>query len=329
MRAMCFTQYGNADVLHPIDMPVPAPGPRDLLIEVAATAINPVDYKIRGSGRGMQRTFPVVLGYDVCGRVAATGDGVERFRVGDVIYASPSIGRNGANAAYVLVDERTAAIKPESLSAEQAAALPLVTLTAWESLHVRAAMHPGEAVFIQGGGGGVGHVAIQLAHHHGCRVITTAGRPESMELCEKCGADVVLNYHECDVVDELKKLTDGAGVPVALDCVGGEGLEQCMDAIAFNGRVVGIVHTKTDTIFDKLFKKSATLHTEFMGVGPITGIGIERHGQILQTAAELADAGKLTPHIAKVIGLDDIPAAHREIEQRHVVGKIVVAMKKN
>lgn len=329
MRAMGFTQYGNADVLHPIDLPVPAPGPRDLLIEVVATAINPVDYKIRGSGRGMQRTFPVVLGYDVCGRVAAVGGGVERFKVGDVIYASPSIGRNGANAEYVLVDERTAAIKPESLSEKQAAALPLVTLTAWESLHVRAAMQPGETVFIQGGGGGVGHVAIQLAHHHGCRVITTAGQPESIALCEKCGADVVLNYRECDVVDELKKLTNDAGVPVAFDCVGGAGLEQCMDAIAFNGRVVGIVHTKTDTIFDKLFKKSATLHTEFMGVGPITGIGIERHGQILRIAAELADAGKLMSHIAKVIGLDDIPAAHREIEQRHVVGKIVVAMKKD
>jgi NADPH2:quinone reductase len=249
------------------------------------------------------------------------------FREGEMIYASPSIARNGANAEYVLVDERTAAAKPGSLTVEQAAALPLVTLTAWESLHKRAAIHPGETVFIQGGAGGVGHVALQLCRQHGNPAITTASRPESIELCRRCGADHVINYREENVVERVKAIAEGGGVPVAFDCVGGEAFEQCLDVIAVNGRVVGIVMTTTETIFEKLFRRNATLHLEFMGVPPIYGIDIESHGEILRTAGELADAGKLEPHVQEVIDLERIPDAHRKLAEGHTTGKIVARVK--
>ncbi len=327
MRAMAIEQLGGPEELKLTELPEPSPGDHDLLVEVIAAAINPVDYKVRQTGLGMPRDFPLVLGYDVCGRVVGCGAAVEQFREGDVIYASPSIGRNGSNAEYVLVDERTAAAKPATLTEEQAAAMPLVALTAWESLHARAQMHPGQTVFIQAGAGGVGHVAVQLAKAHGCRVITTASRDASIDLCRRCGADHVINYREEDVVARLAELTGGEGVPVALDCVGGEALEQCMDAVSIAGDVVGIVHTRTDTVFDKLFRKSATLHAEFMGVPPIHGINIDSHGEILRTVAEFVDAGKVRPHVHKTLTLEQVPEAHREIEDRHVIGKIVVKVK--
>ncbi len=323
MRAMAIHETGQADKLQLIELDRPEPTGRDLLIEVNAVALNPVDYKVRSSGLGMDRQFPLVLGYDVCGTVVGLGPDCQRFKAGDLIYASPSIGRNGAYAQYVLVDERTAALKPETLSVVESAALPLVTLTAWESLHSRARMHPGETVFIQGGAGGVGHIALQLCRAHGNRTITTAGRDESIKLCKQCGADEVINYREADVVEQIKQLTDGQGVSVALDCVGGEALIECFHAIGINGRVVSIVHTKTDQVHELLFRKNATLHLEFMGVPPIYGINMESHGEILTTAAELADAGKLKPHVAKTITLEQIPDAHRELEDRHVTGKIV------
>lgn len=327
MRALALNDYGGPEVLQTMDLPEPTPGDYDLLVEVHATALNPVDFKIRQSGLGIDRPKPVVLGFDVCGKVVGVGARCSRFREGDIIYASPSVGRNGANAEYVLVDERTAAVKPESLSIEQAAALPLVTLTAWESLHKRTAVHPGETVFIQGGAGGVGHVALQLCRQHGNPTITTASRPESIELCQRCGAGHVLNYREEDVVGRVMELSGKAGVPVAFDCVGDAAFEQCLDVLAVNGRVVGIVMTRTDTVFEKLFRKNATLHLEFMGIPPIYGIDIESHGEILQTAGELADAGKLEPHVQEVIALDQVPDAHRQLEEGHTTGKIVVRVK--
>lgn len=327
MRAIALENYGGAEVLRPTDLPEPTPGEHDLLVEVHATALNPVDFKVRQSGLGIERSMPVVLGYDVCGKVAGMGSRCANFREGEMIYASPSIGRNGANAEYVLVDERTAAAMPESLSVEQAAAMPLVTLTAWESLHKRAAIHPGETVFIQGGAGGVGHVALQLCHQHGNPTITTASRSESIDLCQRCGAEHVLNHVEEDVVDRVKAITDHAGVPVAFDCVGGAAFEQCLDVVAINGRVVGIVMTKTDAIFEKLFRRNATLHLEFMGVPPIYGIDVESHGEILRTAAELVDAGKLEPHVQEVIDFEQIPDAHRKLEEGHTTGKIVARVK--
>lgn len=323
MRAMAIHQLGGPEHLQLIDLPTPTPGPGDLLVQVHATGLNPVDYKVRQTALGMNLPFPIVMGYDVCGKVVDRGSACSRFEEGDMIYASPSIARQGAYAEYVLVDERAAALKPARLSPTLAAAMPLVTLTAWESLHDRARIWPDQTIFIHGGAGGVGHTAIQLCKAHGNRVITTASQPDSIKLCKACGADEIINYRTHDVVARIKELTDGHGVPVAFDCVGGPALVDCMKAIRLNGQVVSIVYTKTDEIHDHLFRKNATLHLEFMGVPPIYGINIERHGQILTAAAQLADLGKLNPHLFKTITLEQIPDAHRELEARHVTGKIV------
>src|SRR5213593_4572964 len=138
MRAVVVTRFGEADVLQPQEMPAPTPGEHDLLIEVHACALNPIDFKVRRGALAKGRKLPIILGFDVSGVVRALGKSVSGFRVGDEVYAAQSLVRNGANAELVCVDARTASLKPKALDHVQAAALPLVTLTVWEALRLRA-----------------------------------------------------------------------------------------------------------------------------------------------------------------------------------------------
>src|SRR6266581_11116 len=219
MRAIALSEFGGPEVLKPQDVPTPVPGDHDLLIEVHACALNPIDFKVRHGALAKGRPMPIVLGFDVSGVVRDTGKAVNGFRVGDEVYASPSLARNGANAEFVCLDARTAAPKPKTIHHTHAAALPLVTITAWEALLQRARIEAGETVLIHAGGGGVGHIAIQIAKLHGCRVLTTASSPEALDLCRKLGADTVINYREADFVERVKKETDGRGCPVVFDTV--------------------------------------------------------------------------------------------------------------
>jgi NADPH2:quinone reductase len=307
-------------------MPIPVPGEYELLIEVHASAVNPVDTKIRRGLRG-QRQLPLVPGYDVSGIVVGLGPKVDHFVIGDAVYASPCLTRNGSAAPYVTVDSRSAAKKPASLDHIQSAALPLVTLTAWESLHERAQIHPGETVLIHAGAGGVGHIALQLARNHGCRVITTASRPQTIALCRELGADVVINHREQDFVKVIMELTGGKGLPCVFDTVGEEIFERSLECVAINGRIVTIVPTTSAKIGPALFPKNATCHFEFMGVPTIHGINPGKQGEVLRTAAELVDAGKLRPHVEQVVELADLPAAHTRQQTGSVIGKIVVKVR--
>jgi NADPH2:quinone reductase len=327
MRAMVVTQFGGPEVLRLQDVPQPTPGEHDLLVEVHAAALNPVDFKIRKGAFREGRSLPFILGYDVSGVVRAVGPAARGFAVGDAVYASPSLVRDGANAEFVCIDARTAAPKPASLDHGQAAALPLVTLTAWEALLLRARIQTGEMVLIHAGGGGVGHVAIQLAKLHGCRVLTTANAPESIDLCRRAGADVVINYRQEDFVERVRLETNGRGCPVVFDTVGGATFDRSLDCVAVNGRLITIVGTPSDQIPQKLFRKNATLYFEFMGAPTVYGVRPESQGEILRAAAKLVDAGQLKPHVSRVFDLEELPEAHRLQEAGHATGKLVVRLR--
>jgi NADPH2:quinone reductase len=327
MRATVVTQFGEPEGLQVREMPTPEPGPHDLLIEVHACALNPIDFKVRRGALAKGRTIPIILGFDVSGVVRGFGSSVSDFRVGDEVFAAPSLVRNGANAEFVCVDARTAAMKPKTLDHTQAAALPLVTITAWEALFQRSNVQPGETVLIHAGGGGVGHVAVQLAKHRGCRVITTAGRPESLDLCRKLGADVVINYHESDFVERAKTETQGRGCEVIFDTVGGETFDRSLDCIAPNGRLITCVGTPSDRIPQKLFRLNVTLIFEFMGAPGVYGVRLENQGNVLREVAALVDAGKLKPHIGRTLAFNEIAEGHHLIEAGHVTGKLVVLVK--
>src|SRR5437867_1798706 len=327
MRAMVVTQFGPPEVLQLQGMPQPRPGPADLLIEVHAAALNPIDFKIRRGAFGKGRTFPFILGYDVSGVVREMGPDVQGFQVGDAVYASPSLVRDGANAEFVCVDARTVSHKPKALDHLHAAALPLVTLTTWESLLLRARIQPGETVLIHAGGGGVGHVAIQLARHHGCCVLATASRDESIDLCRRLGAEVIIDYAKEDFVQRVQQETGGRGCPIILDAVGGQVFDRSLDCVAVNGRLITCVGTPSAEIAQKLFRKNATLYFEFMGAPTVYGVRPESQGEILRAAAKLVDEGHLKPHVSRVIPLEELAEGHRLQESEHVTGKIVVRVK--
>ena len=326
MRAIAIEEFGGPEVLKVVELPKPTAGATDLLVEVYATAMNPVDTKVRKGAHG-PKAFPLVLGFDVSGVVVGVGGEVEGFGIGDEVFASPSLARQGANAEFVAVDYRTAALKPPGLDHVHAAALPLVTITAWESLHDRAAIRSGETVLIQAGAGGVGHVAVQLAKAAGCRVITTASRPETIDLCRRLGADVVIDHKKEDFAASVMRLTHGKGCPVVFDTVGDPVFDKCLDCVAVNGRLVTIVFNENRRVVPALFRKNATLHMEFMGAATIHGIDVQRQGAIVRRAAEMVGAGTLKPHVGGVVGLDDLAAAHERQQSGSVIGKTVVRVK--
>jgi NADPH2:quinone reductase len=327
MRAIVVSEFGGPEALQSQEMPAPTPGEHDLLIEVCACGLNPIDFKVRRGALSKGRQLPIILGFDVSGTVREMGKGVNGFRAGDEVYAAPSLVRNGANADYVCVDARTVAPKPKSLDHVHAAALPLVTITAWEALLQRARVQQGEPVLIHAGGGGVGHVAIQIAKLHGCSVLTTASRTESLQLCHELGADVVINYRETDFVECVKEETGGRGCPVIFDTVGGETFDRSLDCLSPDGRLITCVGTPSEKIPQKLFRLNATLIFEFMGAPGVYGVRPESHGEILRAAAALVDEGKLKPHVSRVLEFNEVAEGHRLLESSHVPGKLVVRVK--
>ena len=330
---MVVTQFGGPEVLQIQDLPEPAPREQDLLIEVRCAALNPIDFKIRRGAFREGRTLPFVPGYDVSGIVrtlprtphpGGRPRSSQSFQIGDEVYASPSLVRDGSNAELVSVDVRTVAPKPRSLDHAEAAALPLVTLTAWESLYERARIEAGETVLIHAGGGGVGHIAIQLAKVRGCHVLTTAGRAETIELCRSLGADVVIDYTSNDFADRVKEETDGRGCDVVFDCVGDDVFDRSIACVSVNGRMVTCVGSGSANRLGDLFVRNASLHFEFMAAPTMYGIRPEKQGEILRAAAELVDNDRLEPHVSRIFNLEELAEAHRHQETGHVTGKIAI-----
>jgi NADPH:quinone reductase len=326
MRAVIIHQVGPPAVMQLGELPVPTPGPHDLLVEVHATSVNPVDTKIRLGVR--PRQLPLVLGYDLSGVVVTCGSAVKGFTVGDAVYGCPNLMRHGANAEFALLDARAAARKPASLAHLHAACLPLVSLTAYEALHERARIQPGQAVLIHAGAGGVGHIAVQLAKLHGCRIITTAGRPESIAFCrDVLKADEVIDYRQADLVASVLELTGGAGVPVIFDSLGGETFKRSIECLSPCGSIVTIVGSDPGAAAPSLLYKSATVHYEFMGARVAYDREPERQAAILSGIANLVDTGRLQVHVSSEWTLDTLVAAHHAIETGRTIGKMAVRVK--
>jgi NADPH2:quinone reductase len=325
---MVIREHGAPDVLKLEERPEPELRETDVLVEVHATSVNPTDTKTRLRGSG--REFPLLLGFDVSGIVVRCGPRATQWKPGDEIFASPNLFRNGANADYVAIDARSAARKPASVDHATAAVLPLVCQTAWEALHLHARIQPGQTVLIQAGAGGVGHIAVQLAKLHGCRVITTAGREESIAFCrDVLRADEVIDYRNTNVVERVKELTDGKGVPVAFDTVGGSVFLQCIDCVAVSGQVVTILGGST-SIADRgqsLLYRNVSIHYEFMGIPTIHEIEPERPGQILAGIARLVDAGLLRPHVSHRFPLERVADGHAQVETGRTIGKVAIIVK--
>jgi len=328
VRAAVLHTYGGPDVLKIEQRPEPALRDTDILVEVHATSVNPVDTKVRQSGGGGGRTLPVVLGYDLSGVVVRCGPSVKQWQAGDAVFAAPNLFRDGANAEYVAVDGRSAARKPTTVDHATAASLPLVSQTAWEALHLRARIQPGQTVLIHAGAGGVGHIAVQLARLHGCRVITTAGREKSIAFCrDVLHADEVIDYRRTDFAERTRELTNGRGVPVIIDTIGGDVFQKSLECVSVNGQVVTILGSSTGDSGRGLLYKNATIHYEFMGIPTAHEIEPERPGQILAGIARLVDAGLLKPYVSHRLPLERVAEGHRQVETSRTIGKVAILVR--
>lgn len=331
MKAVYFSTGGAADVLQYGETGSPGEcGENQILIRIKVAGINPIDCKIRSAPERFPVSFPVIPGCDGAGIVTAAGSQVKNFNPGDEVYFSqPGFNnRQGTYAEYVRVDAALAALKPRALSFEQAAAAPLVFITAWEALHDRARITSGQTVLIHAGAGGVGHAAIQLAKLAGARVITTVSNEEKADLARQLGADQVINYRTHDVVAEVLHCTAGKGVDIAFDTVGPEVLQNCFRCVKPYGDVVTILQPSADTDWSEARKRNVRFSLELM-LSPVLMELTEaklHQGKILQQCARLFDENKLTIKIAHCFALPDAAAAQRFLEQAHPAGKVAITV---
>jgi NADPH2:quinone reductase len=311
MKAMVLTEFGGLDKLEFREMPIPQPGPMELLVRVHATSVNPVDLKLRQNGSWAGIVPPAVLGADVSGVVEEVGEGVTDFATGDEVYYTPEIsGGQGSYAEYHVVDEAIVAQKPTNLSHVEAAAIPLAGGTAWTALMERAGVSLGETVLVHGVGG-VGSMAVQIASAAGARVLATCGY-YMLNDAEALGVYQAINYESDDFVSVVQEATEGAGADVVLDTVGGDLLARSIEVTRPFGRLVSIV--STDAGFSAGNAKNLTVHLVFL----------QRERSRLVRLSELIERGQLRPVIDSVMPLTDVPKAHRRLEAGGVKGKIVL-----
>lgn len=324
MKALVLTEFGGPENFQLQAIPKPGVKPGYVLVRQAATSINAIDIKIRG-GLPIGPAMPAVLGADVAGRVEAVGAGVLDFAPGDAVYgcAGGVKGQGGSLAEYMLADARLLAPKPEKLSFREAAALPLVTITAWEAWE-RSQLSSGQHVLVHGGIGGVGHIAIQLARAVGARVATTIAGDAASNIAMSLGADETIDFQKESVAAYVERLTGGQGFDVVFDTIGGGNLPNSFEAAQTHGQVV-TTNARTTQDLSVLHAKALSFHAVFMLLPLLTGVGRDRHGRILRSAARLVDEGKLRPLIdAHSFTLATAADAHRLLESGKAQGKIVI-----
>lgn len=330
MKTILMHKPGGVDVLQEAEIPTPAiTRPDHVLIKIEAAGVNPIDTKLRANGTYFPDNLPTTLGCDAAGRVVETGSAVTRLKSGDEVYFYfGGIGgeEQGNYAEYNVVPEAYVALKPETLSFAQAAAVPLALITAWESMHDHLKMMKGESVLIHAGAGGVGHLAIQIAKIAGCRVITTVSSSDKSSFVIGLGADEVVNYKEQDVTQRVMDLTDGQGVDAVLDCVGGKTFVHSFAAMKPYGRIVSLIQYPQDTDWKLARLKNLQTSMELMLAPAFLGLKEKRLKQraILETCATYFEQGKLKIEISHALSLPEAAKAHQIIEAGGVVGKIIL-----
>ncbi len=330
MKAVLMNAPGNPDVLSLADIPKPIPaGPSDVLVKLHAAGVNPIDTKVRKLNMYYPDKLPAILGCDGAGVVEAAGNSVTRVRPGnEVFFFNNGLGGSpGSYAEYTVVPEDCLALKPKNFSMLEAACMPLALITAWEALVDSGNLKRDEAALIHAGAGGVGHLAIQLARHLGARVATTVSSGEKAEFVRSLGAQLAIDYRHQDFAEAAMEWTNGQGVDLIMDTVGGVTFCRSFAATRLYGRVISLLSTSCDTYHIN----TARLRNLSIGYVQITaplyfGLHEKRLAQtcILEQGARLAEQGLLKVHVDRVLRLDEAAEAHRRIEAGHTTGKIVL-----
>ncbi|HXD10533.1 MAG TPA: NADP-dependent oxidoreductase [Anaerolineales bacterium] len=306
MKAVRIHGYGGPDVLKYEDAPRPTAGPGEVLIRVHATTVNPFDCAARAGymDSWFHYTFPLIMGTDVSGVIEEVGEGVSDFAVGDHVYARTGVFRDGANAEYAVAFASDVAAKPKSLDHIHAAAIPHVTLTAWQGLYELANLSEGQTVLIHAAAGGVGHIAVQLAKLRGAKVIGTASI--HLDFIKELGVDQAIDYSTTAFEDVV------SDVDVVLDLIGGETQERSWKVLKPGGMLVSTIQPPSE--------ETAAAHgvrTGFIASAPPIK-------ETLTKVAEMMDNGTLKVTVSTILPLAEIQKAHELIEAKHTHGKLVL-----
>jgi len=329
MRAFVLNKY--KEPLQEVDVPEPVVGEHDVLVQVKASSMNQLDEKIR-QGQFKQvlpYRLPLILGNDLAGVVVSVGAKVRSFKPGDEVFARPHQDRIGTFAERIAVAEADLAIKPASISMEEAGSLPLVALTAWQALVERGKVGPGQKVLIHAGAGGVGSIAIQLAKYLGATVATTVSAGNA-DFVRELGADVAIDYRTEDFAEILH------GYDLVLDSLGGENLERSLKVLKAGGKAIGISGPP-----DPGFAREFGANVVMKGAVALISAGIRRkarrlgvtyeflfmraNGSQLRQIAALIDAGEIRPVVGRVVPFDQTPDVLAGLEKGGVRGKTVVS----
>jgi NADPH:quinone reductase-like Zn-dependent oxidoreductase len=314
---------------HPLDvqtLPLSEPSAGQVRVRVMASAVNPLDTKIAaGKGGHARQPLPAVLGMDLAGVVDKVGAGVSGFEAGDEVYGmAGGIGGNqGALAQYIVTDADLLARKPANLSMREAAALPLIFITAWEGLVDRANVRSGQTVLIHGGAGGVGHVAVQIAKARGAKVFAT-GSAHSLTTLERLGATAI-DYRASSVDDYVALHTEGEGFDIVYDTVGGSTLDASFNAVRrYTGHVLSCLGWGEHSLAPLSFR-GATYSGVFTLLPLLTGKGRKHHGEIMAEATRMAEAGQLQVLLDdQRFGLADVNAAYARVSAGSNRGKVII-----
>lgn len=327
MKAMILKSFGDNSTFEVAELDKPKVKAGHVLLKLAASSVNTVDAKIRSLGEDLKPLspdLPALLGMDFAGTVEEVGEGVTEFAVGDEVYgcAGGLADLQGALAEYMVADTKLIAHKPKTISMKEAAAIPLVGITAYEGL-VRAGVKEGQKVLVHGGSGGVGHIALQLANYFGADVYSTGGGDAQLALIEKLGATGI-NYKSETVADYVANHTDGTGFDVVYDSVGGPNIANSFEAAALNGQVATTV-SMVEMDLSVAHFKGLSLHVVFMLIPMLHDYKREEHGKILTKLAEIVDAGKLAPVLDEQnFSLEEIGKAHDRLTSGKAMGKVAV-----
>jgi NADPH:quinone reductase len=331
VRAVLMTAVGGPDVLQVADVPEPQiSGPHDVRVRLRAAGVNPTDYKMRSSGT-IGGTLPAVLGWDGAGVVEATGPAVTRVRSGDEVYfCDGGFGPTpGTYQEVKIVDERYLARKPQRLSFVEAAAAPLVTITAWEAVRERARVRSGQFALVQAGAGGVGHMSVQSARLAGARVATTVTPGPKADLASSLGAELCIDYTHEDVGARVRAWTGADGADVVHDTVGGKTFTGCFYLVRPYGDLVSNVESPwEDEAIREMHNRNLRVSFTWMPAPSVFGWTEHRERQrgILERAAGHFDAGELRVQVGATFPLERAADAHRALEAGQVMGKVVLTM---
>jgi NADPH:quinone reductase-like Zn-dependent oxidoreductase len=334
MKAFSINRYSKEDNLQLVDVREPILKENEVWVEIHAASVNQLDAKIKAGEFKLilPYKFPLILGHDVAGIIKKVGSNVNRFKVGDEVFARPADFKIGTFAEFIAINENDVALKPKNISMEEAASIPLVGLTVWQALVEKAKLKAGQKVFIQAGSGGVGTIAIQLAKHLGATVATTTSA-ENFNLVKSLGADVIIDYRKDDFENILKDYD------VALNSQDKKSLEKSLRILKPNGKVISIsgppdpdfaIQIKGNwflKIVMRMLSASVRKKAKQLGVN-FSFLFMSASGQQLGEIAKLIEAGVMKPVIDKVFPFEQTNEAMAYVEAGRAKGKVVIRVRK-